>query len=142
MYENPYRSSLETKVLAATPLELVEIAFQAAVEAVAEARRHLAAGRIRERSRAISKCLGIMAELSRSLDRQAGGALSARLAALYHYISQQLLEGNFRQSDPPLAQAESLLRTLHEGWAGAVAAQAVTASAALGGYTGAHHWSA
>jgi flagellar protein FliS len=143
MYDNPYGSSLETQVLAATPMELVEMLFDAAVKSVSEARRHLAAGRIMERSRAASKTVEILTELSRSLDHQAGGELSTRLAALYEYIGRRIQEANFEQTDGGLAEAEGLLRTLHQGWSGALASQAVTATAASSySGSGAHQWSA
>lgn len=140
MFDNPYGSSLETQVLAATPLELVKMLFDAAVKSVSEARRHLAAGEIAERSRAATRTIEILAELSRSLDHQAGGELSARLAALYDYIARRVQEANFEQTDGGLAEAESLLRTLQEGWSGALSAQAVTAAAS--GYRELHQWSA
>lgn len=143
MYDNPYGSSVEAKVLSATPLELVEMLVNAAVSAVVDARRHLAAGRIPERARAATKTVEILAELSRSLDHTKGGDLSARLAGLYDYIARQVLDANFRQSDQGLAEAESLLRTLHEGWTGALAGQTVAVAAAgTPSYAASHQWSA
>jgi flagellar protein FliS len=141
MYENPYGSSLEAQVLSATPMELIVMLFDAAVKSVAEARRALAAGEIRDRSRAATKAVEILAELSRSLDVNAGGELAARLAAVYDYPTRRILDANFTQTDDGLREAEQLLRTLHEGWAGALASQAVTA-AAVPEYAGAHQWSA
>lgn len=114
--------------------------FDAAVKSVSEARRHLAEGRIADRSRAVTRTIEILTELSRSLDHQAGGDLSVRLAALYEYIGRRLQEANFEQTDDGLSEAERLLRALHEGWSGALAGQAVTATAP--GYSEAHQWSA
>ena len=34
MYENPYTASLETKILSSTPIELVTMLYQAAIESV------------------------------------------------------------------------------------------------------------
>jgi flagellar protein FliS len=116
MYENPYASSLDTKILAATPMELVKLLYQAAIEAVQAARRHLTRGEIVERSRSVSRAVEILTELSGSLDHEKGGELSARLAALYDYLQRTLLEANFRQADDGLAQAETLLKTLNEAW--------------------------
>jgi flagellar protein FliS len=85
-----------------------------------------------------------LANLSQSLDRRSGGDLCGRLAELYDYIARRVLEANFEQSDSGLAEAETLLRTLHEGWTGALAQQAVVSAAALPptGYAPAHRWSA
>jgi flagellar secretion chaperone FliS len=112
---------LETRVTGAEPVELVRLLYQAATGAVRDARRHLAAGEIAARSRAISKAYAIIAELAGSLDRQRGGALAARLAQLYDYIERRLLDANLRQADVPLAEVLGLLATLGEAWDGVAA---------------------
>jgi len=116
MYENPYAVSLETQVYSATPIELVRMLFDAAVDSVRAARRHLAEGKIAERSRAITKTYRILAELYGALDRQRGGELGARLASLYDYMQRRLLDANFRQADDGLAEVEKLLLPLQEAW--------------------------
>ena len=122
MPQGVHNAYLESRVTGAEPLELVRLLYQAATGAVRDARRHLAAGDIAARSRAISKAYAIVGELAWSLDRERGGALAGRLAQLYDYIQRRLLEANFQQADGPLAEILSLLATLAEAWDG-VAAQ-------------------
>jgi flagellar secretion chaperone FliS len=122
MYETPYGDTLAARVLSATGLELVQILYDAAIEAVEAARRHLAEGNIAERSRKITHAVEILTELSQSLDHTKGGELSARLADLYNYIQQVLLDANARQQDDGMREAEGLLKTVREAWA-QVAAQ-------------------
>jgi flagellar protein FliS len=117
MYNTPYSSSLEMRILSATPLELVVILYDGAVEAVENAREHLAGGRISERSLAITKAVAILNELSHSLNCAQGDEMSIRLSDLYSYMCGLLLDANVRQSDKGLAETESLLKTLREGWA-------------------------
>jgi flagellar protein FliS len=109
---------LESRVLAADPIELVGILYEGAMEAVAQARRHLAEGRIAERSAAISKAVAILGELASSLNHQEGREISRRLAQLYDYLQGRLLEANFRQAAEPLEESLRLLRVLAEGWQG------------------------
>jgi flagellar protein FliS len=116
MYENPYAVSLETQVYSATPVELVRMLFDAAVDSVRAARRHLAERKIPERSRAVTKTYRILAELFGALDRQRGGELSTRLAGLYDYMQRRLLDANFKQTDDGLAEVEKLLLPLQEAW--------------------------
>jgi hypothetical protein len=52
------------------------------------------------------------------------------------------MEANFEQTDGGLAEAERLLRTVQEGWRGAMAGLAVAAAAPAVQYAGAHQWSA
>jgi flagellar protein FliS len=106
----------DTEVLNADPVRLVSILYRAAVDAVRAARRHLAAGAIRDRSRQITKAYSIVHELLRSLDSRNGGDIARSLGPLYAYISTRLLEANATQSDAPLADVERLLITLLEAW--------------------------
>ena len=116
MNENPYASSLETKVLSATALELVNMLYKAAIEAVQAAREHLTRGEIFERGRSISLAVGILIELSGSLNFQKGGEVAARLATMYDFLQRTLLDANYKQSDAGLEEAETLLKTLSEAW--------------------------
>ena len=122
MQNNPYANSLETRILSATPLELVVILYDEAIDAVRAARGHLAAGNIRARSRSISRATCILIELERSLNLEAGGELSRRLAGVYYFMRSSLTEANVRQSDEGLAATEKLLLSLREAW-GAIAGQ-------------------
>ncbi|HEY6392890.1 MAG TPA: flagellar export chaperone FliS [Bryobacteraceae bacterium] len=117
MRTKPYQTYFEEEVLAANPLQLVRLLYRGALDSIAAARRHLRLGEIRRRSDAISKAMAIVTELSRSLDPRMSGELGVSLAELYGYVQSLLIEANIQQSDPPLAEAETLLATLLEGWA-------------------------
>jgi len=107
---------LESQVLSADPMELVRLLYRGAADATRSASAHLAAGRIAERSRQISKAYAILLQLSGSLDHARGGTLSRSLAELYDYMQRRLLEANLRQKAEPLLEVESLLAKLLEGW--------------------------
>ena len=106
----------EEEILNADPIQLVGILYRGALDAIGAARRHLAAGEIRQRSRQIVKAWEIVHELSRALDHRQGGDLSRNLAGLYAYMQTRLMEANSSQSDAPLQEVERLLATLQEGW--------------------------
>jgi flagellar protein FliS len=144
---------LESRVLTASPVELICLLYQHALESVQISRRCLKAGDIAGRSKAICGALDAIAELTGSLDQSIGGELGRSLAELYLYIRRRLTEGNLRQHDTPLAEAESLLTTLSEAWKGAQAESLTTSTQAPSGISpagpwqnattgGAHVWSA
>lgn len=116
MWRSAHDAYLESRVLSADPLELVRILYQTAAGAAADARRHLEAGDVLARSRAISKAEGALLELTASLDFASGGETAQRLAQLYDYMLRRLTEANFKQIDAPLAEVHSLLTTLLEAW--------------------------
>lgn len=111
-----YNTYLEAEVLTADPVKLVKMLYRGALEATMSARAHLRAGDVRARSKSITKTHSILMELANSLDHQNGGEISQRLAALYEYIQVRLLTANAEQRDEPLAEVESLLKTLLEAW--------------------------
>jgi flagellar secretion chaperone FliS len=109
---------LESRVMAADPMELIRILYQSAIESVQSARRFLAAGEIAERSKSICHAIAVISVLNSSLNHSVNGNISRELEALYQYIRQRLTEANLRQQDGPLAEAQSLLTTLAEAWQG------------------------
>ena len=111
-----YQNTLQEDILTATPMRLIQLLYRGALDSIASARRHLKLGDIRARSRAISKTMAIVTELSLSLDHNTGGELSRNLAELYAYAETLLITANREQSDLPLEEAERLLSTLSEAW--------------------------
>ena len=106
--------------MSADPVTLVHMLYRGAIEAVGLARKHLAEGSIRERSRQIIKAWDILHELNQTLDRERGGEIVRRLGQLYCYMQARLLEANTEQIEAPLAHVRSLLVTLYEGWRTAI----------------------
>jgi len=134
MYEELYSAYTQDSIMMATPMRLVVALYEGALGAVQSARHCLAAEQIMERSKAVSKAVEILAELIASLDREKGGELSARLHKLYSYMQQRVLEAHMRQADAPLAEVESLLTTLLDGWRQAAAKLEAAAPAQSASY--------
>ena len=107
---------LETEVLQAEPLRLLQLLYRGALTAVGGARESLRAGNIAERSRRITRAEEIVFELSNSLDLERGGEVAFKLARLYEYVQLRLHEANCLQREEPLVEVENLLSTLLEGW--------------------------
>jgi flagellar protein FliS len=127
---NPISPYLEQTIASASPLELIRLYYQTAIQAVRDARAFLAQRNIKERVRCINLAHGVLAELFRSLDKKAGdGKLAGDLGRLYAYMMRRLLDANFRQADEPLAETLNLLLSLAEAW-NAIAALDASAHAA------------
>lgn len=109
-------SYLEAQVDSASPLQLIDIAYQTAITAVEAAREHLRNGRIAERAKSITRATTILMELSAALDHKAAPDMSLQLARLYEYMTDRLREANYQQSEKPLIEVEGLLRTLGASW--------------------------
>ena len=124
----------ETGVEASDPHGLVLMLFDGARIAVSEARRHMEAGRIAPKGRAITKAIAIINEgLRASLDLDAGGVLGQRLASIYQYLCERLLYANAHNQVEALTEVQRLLSELHDAWA------AIGATANATNATNAHH---
>ena len=107
---------LEQRVLSADPVELIQMIYQHALDMVNDARRFLREGDIASRSKAICRAIDALSELEASLNPAQAGNLCQNLAGLYQYMRVRLTAANVTQQDAPMAEVESLLRTLAEGW--------------------------
>lgn len=116
MATNAYDAYLESRILTADPVELVEILLRAALDAIGKAQEELRRGRIQERSRAITRASEVLNELALSVNHEAGGELSRNLVELYAYVQQLLIKANARQQEAPLQEAERLVASLAEAW--------------------------
>ena len=142
MPRDPY---LESRVLAADPVELIHILYEHALVQVKLGRAALRDGNIAGRSQAISKALAALGELEGSLDYSAVGSISQNLARLYQYMRKRLVDGNLKRDDRALAKVESLMQTLDEGWTAmqrAASSPAALPSSHAVAETAAHSWSA
>ncbi len=107
---------LENEVLSADPIGLVHLLYEGAIQAIVQAQQYLAEGRIPERSNAITKAMQIVAELQGSLDLERGGEIARRLADLYAYVQDRLIQGNAERNLQALDDALETLTILHQGW--------------------------
>jgi flagellar secretion chaperone FliS len=107
---------LESRILSASPLDLVNILYEQAILEIHQARQSLARGDVAARSGSILKAIAIIGELQSSLDHEAGGEIAANLGQLYQYMRARLTVGNLRQSDAPLAEVTRLLESLGDAW--------------------------
>jgi len=116
MATSPCEAYLESEILSADPIELVQVLYRAALEAVGNARRYLRQGDIASRSKQITRASIILTELTLAVDRKSGKSLSSNLIELYDYMQRRLIVANVEQCDPPMAEVAQLLGTLLEGW--------------------------
>ena len=117
---NRQKEYLAIRITAASPMELVRILYEGAVQSVYEAIRALHSGDILGRGQAVNKAIEILAELRLSLRRDVAEQYSNTLAELYGYIQHQLIRAHAEQSESLLQEALRLLSTLLEGWSGAI----------------------
>ena len=122
MSQNPTaayaRVSNQVPVETADPHRLVLMLFEGARIAIAKGKLHMEHNEIPQKGESISKAIDIITNgLLASLDKEKGGELAERLAALYEYITLRLLWGNMKNNVAALDEAAHLLGELESAWA-------------------------
>ena len=115
-YFNQY---LESRVLSASPIELVRLTYRGALDATGTARQHFATGDIPARTRALNQATALVTELVTSLrcpPDAAGQSLEQNLRRLYDYVLHQFAQAAIEQNPQTLDQADAILRALLESW--------------------------
>lgn len=79
----------------------------------------LARGDIASRSVAVVKSLDVLHELLFSLDREKGGDLADRLAAIYTHLIGEISAADRQQDAARLDRVVEIVASLHEAWVAA-----------------------
>lgn len=111
------KTGIESALPEADGHKLIQMLFEGALKAIADAKLHLTRGAIAQRGMAISKAISIVDQgLRVSLDMKRGGELAERLASLYEYVCTRLLDANVKAEAKPLDEAAALLGELQGAW--------------------------
>lgn len=128
--------SVETGVLAASPIKLIIMLYDGAITACHAAVGHMRHQDIQNKGIMLTKAIMIIESgLRLSLDKSAGGEIAISLDALYAYMSNQLHLANIRNQPELVNEVVKLLTELKSAWESIdriqVASQAPTMSAQL-----------
>lgn len=108
---------VETGVAAASPHSLILMLYDGALQAIADAHRHLDGGMVPEKGRAVSRAISIIGEgLKGCLDPR-GGDIAAQLHELYDYMCRRLLLASIKDDRAGFAEVAHLLTDLRGAWA-------------------------
>ncbi len=113
-----YKSAdVDTRVLAASPHQLVMMLFDGALAALAQAKAHMLQRNFAGQGAAISKAITIIDDgLKASLDEKTGGKIAQDLNALYEYMSLRLLLANLKSDPAILEEVSTLLQEVSGAW--------------------------
>jgi len=116
---------VEVGVMSASPQALVVMLYDGAIKAIALARAEMLRKDFAAKGEQLSKAIGIIDEgLNASLDLEAGGEIALNLAALYDYMTRQLMVANLRNEPDILDEVSRLLRELKGAWESLIRMQA------------------
>ncbi|MCC7416262.1 MAG: flagellar export chaperone FliS [Acidobacteria bacterium] len=106
----------QTQVQSRTPLELVVMLYDGALQFLGTARDAIARSDVAARREAINRALAVVSELQNTLDLERGGDLAVALDRLYSYVNARLLDAAALNDTAPVDEARRVLAILRDGW--------------------------
>ena len=114
---NPY---LKSKIMTASPGELLLMLYDGAIGFCRKAGRHLGRGNVDEAREPIGRALAIVQELHGMLNPAHAPELCSQLESLYVFCEQRLLQSLASRSAEAVGDVLKVLEDLRQGWAEAV----------------------
>jgi len=96
--------------------QLTSMLFDGVIDRINQARGAIRRGDVPAKGTHFSRAHAIIGELRGSLDHAQGGALPARLDALYDYASRRLLHAQLNDDERAIDEVLNLLTPLRDAW--------------------------
>jgi flagellar protein FliS len=113
---NPRSSYREAAAQGASPLRLVVLLYEQAIEDLRRAAAAQARNDIEGRTREINHAILVIGHLQSSLDKDRGGPVAANLERFYNQLRASLVEAQCRQSAAELQKQIAFLLEMRDAW--------------------------
>ena len=110
------RKYRELAIKAATPVGLVVVLYDMAIESLGRAAHEIDAGNVEARTQELNHALAVIAELQRSLNMEAGGEVTKHLTDLYDVARGKILEANIKVSKDTIERLSGVLSSVRDAW--------------------------
>ncbi|HET6878621.1 MAG TPA: flagellar export chaperone FliS [Pirellulales bacterium] len=115
-YHRPSDRYFESQVFTATPQRLQLMLIDGALQYARRALQHWQAGRIYEGGEAVIGCQQIVVELLRGLRPEVAPELVGKVASLYNFVFQSLIDAGRERDAGKLNDAIGVLEIERETW--------------------------
>jgi flagellar protein FliS len=105
-----------TNVHTRSPLELVVMLYDGALQSLGEAKDAMARKDVTARTKAISRALAILTELQGTLNVKDGGAIAEELDRLYAFAISRLVDVTTKRDASAIDEIVKVLTPLRDGW--------------------------
>jgi flagellar protein FliS len=113
---NPIGEYRKQAVTGASPLELVLMLYDGALQSCALAKKAIEDRDLEAQHKHLLRAQRVLSELTASLDMESGGEVARNLFGLYTYCLNQLAEANVRDEVEPLERTAKVLSELRVAW--------------------------
>ncbi len=114
--DNPFETYKKAQVQTANQGKLIVMLYDGAIRFSKAAIEDIKNKKLEGAHRNIVRAEDIVTELLLSLDYDKGGDIAKKLASIYVYVNEQLLEANITKKIDPLELVIRLMTDLRESW--------------------------
>jgi len=116
MIKDPARAYRESAVRGASPVGLIVILYEEIIRSIRRAQRALGAGKIEDRSNALTHAIEVVGHLQGVINFEKGGTLAQELVTFYSLARAKLLEANVKPQDKLLEDLAVEFAKMKEAW--------------------------
>ena len=117
MYNNPQMQYLKTRVLTATPGELLVMLYDGLLQRLRQTKLAFEDKQLDRAGELLGNAHDILAELMSSLDAEQSPELAGNLLGLYAYSKEQLIRAMAELDPKYLDEVYDLLKPMRDAWA-------------------------
>ncbi len=110
------RQYRELAIKGATPVGLIVILYDMAIESLGHGMREMDLGNIEARTEHLNHALSVISELQCSLNMDVGGEVAKRLSDLYDVSRGKILEANIKVSKEIIERLSGVLSSMRDAW--------------------------
>src|SRR5262245_33045762 len=103
---------LQTQVQSRSPLELVVMLYDGAIQSADAARDAMIAGNLPARKAALSRMMAIIGQLQNTLDMERGGDIAENLDRIYSWAINRILDATVKRDTKPVDEVRRVLENL------------------------------
>jgi len=111
-----YQANSVNNILDADPHSLISIIYQHIIGNLAATKGAIERGTVEEKGNHINKIIGLIGELTDSLNMEDGGEISNNLASLYDYSLRKLINVHTNGNTEILNEISVIFIDLKSGW--------------------------
>ena len=116
MYQNGIRAYQKTGVLTADPKRIVLMCYELAIGHLKKAKTHFELKEFEAKAKSLQTAMDVIHELRQALDFNLGGEVAKNLDALYHYMTNRLMDGDLKKDLKAFDEVTDMLEELLSAW--------------------------
>jgi flagellar protein FliS len=116
MYQNGIGAYQTAGITTADPKKIVLMCYELAIGQLKKAKTHFELKEFEAKAKSLQAAMNVIHELRQALDFNLGGDVAKNLDALYHYMTNRLIDGDLKKDAKAFDEVADMLEELLSAW--------------------------